>query len=277
MIASDTVVGLVGAAILLSALIGVFVYESGEVGSDFSVTVFEPSWAGSGSATLTKRTYVVAPPTDPGQCQPPVCTEASTQVSFETSSLPQVSNLFYVAFLTKADGALNLGSLISSSGKYSLSPPYRSSQDQTSMNMFVVSLEKSATAVRPGMMIYHKPVTTGNTDLAGGMPMTLGTGTHQLHLDDTSGNIQATITVAGLTNYTGFEYRAFLLGNNGTFDYLQSYTDSALGTNPLAGTVTGGAAGRIRDYHQFLVTLENPSSPRDAPHGLTVFTGAVGG
>lgn len=268
MVASDTVVGLVGAGILLVALVGVFLYESGEIGTDLDVTAFTPSLAvDSNSKTVLKAQtgQAILNPLGGSNCTPPACTPPRTEAYFNATGLPAMTDLLYVGWLSTGTAHANLGALTYTQAQNRHSLSYVRSEDRTSMNQFLVSLEKGASATQPSLAVYSKPVKTNpdTTVLTDGSLAALGGGTHRVHVDDSTGNVQATVTYEGLANYTqvGFQYRAWLKKADGTYDHLANYTDFP------AAEVAGGAPGTVQDWAEFVVTLENPTSKTDKPLG----------
>lgn len=279
MVASDTIVGLVGAGILIVALVGVFVYESGAGGKDFTATLANPAFTEQGTVKLQKAAGTSVP--NPINNQP-VCLEQAgcrldeTTVRCNFDGLPRVDTLFYVGYLFKSgDGtAKRLNELKANGTKYSLE--YTMAEDSTAFNTLVVSLETSAQAAKPTptAVLYSKPVREGPNDCGGGTPTNLGAGTHKLTLDDASGNTAATVTFDGLTNQTGLEYRAWLQRADGTYKHLANYTGFTGAT--LNGSVSGGASGKIGDFNLFVVTLEKPGAAVDKPHGFgPLFTAQI--
>jgi len=119
MVASDTVVGLVGAGILLVALVGVFVYESQQGGGgsgDLQGGVYEVTSNGSAQNRAGTGTQT-GPPAN--TCVPPAgsqtCTTPQTSVDLTLDGLPDPRDAKYVVF---ADGTFVTA--LTKSGKFCL-------------------------------------------------------------------------------------------------------------------------------------------------------------
>lgn len=281
MVASDTIVGLVGAGILVVALVGVFVYESGAAGTEFEAHAFDPAVTSKGTATLTPAMGTpIQPPVGAAVCNETAnCRLPRTVVNFEATGLPLLSGLNYVAFLTQAshEKPIVLGALSYSQGRYSITYDQGQDQQQSSIKNFVVSLEKTQNPSAPTLIVYERGDLAANqaNDLSQGRKVGLSTGTHSVRLDDSPGNVQAEMTFDGLANRTGLEYRAWLKRGDMTYDHLANYTGSTLTGPILSGALVGGASGSVEDFDEFLLTLENPVSRVDKPGGFPVFTVAL--
>ncbi len=277
MVASDTVVGLVGAGILLVALVGVFVYESRQGGLETPELMdAEYASARTGSVSSTAGTGTPAPVT--GACQAPACTLPSTNVQLEFTNLPDPGGLKYVVFLTGGSSAYNAGPLGKSGEKWTLGKT-----DQTNnadKNTVVVSLEKSASATSPGFALFSFP-TSG---VAGTSTFKfLGeTGNHTISLTPSGNMLNVSAMIDDVPDKSGYEYHGWLKtetanGVNfthvGKFGHPAGADEHAMGKEDLvlAMNVNGTSA----DYTEFWVTIEATGAmPGDAPGGPAVITAA---
>ena len=257
MVASDTVVGLVGAGILLVALVGVFVYESRQGGiespglndADYMLT-------GKGSVETTAQ-QGEAPQ---GNCVPQLmCTPASTVVNVEITGLPQVGSLKYVVFLTGGSGSYNAGVLAPSGEKWTLSKT--DPVDQSARTTVVISLEKSATATSPGFPIITFPkgaVPANPTDNWLGE-----TGNHTLSLTPSGSMLNVSATIDDVPDKNGYEYHGWLKTETddgvsythvGKFGHPAGVDEHAMGMEDLV--LAMNVNGTANDYNEFWVTIE---------------------
>jgi len=273
MVASDTLVGLVGAGILLVALAGVFVFESKQTSTTKDVVaVTYNEETKQSTLTYTAPSGVVNPLTGgcavQGQCQP---AKVKVAVSLENApELPGPSGLYYVASLKEGAKALVLGSLTFNNGKYTLN-----SDDKTvdsSYTSFLVSLERTKTPATPSaLVVFTKAVTVGttagsNADLNQKAALDWGQGSAEARLAETDQGLQVDLTFKGAKNYTsaGYVYRAWL------HDAQQSIGYVFLGnlTNSESSTLSVVASGSIDTYEHLFVTLE----PKDSPTPMRAAT-----
>lgn len=286
MVASDTVVGLVGAGILLVALVGVFVYESRQGGLETpELTDAEYSSVRKGSFTSSEGT---SPPGPGGMAPCPagsptqVCSPPSTAFSIELTNLPDPGSLKYVVFLTGGDGPYNAGPLGKSGEKWTLGKTDQ--VDNTDKTTVVISLEKSATATSPGFPIMTFP--TAATMTGTSVVKILGeTGNHTISLTPSGNMLNVSAMIDDVPDKSGYEYHGWLKtetanGVNfthvGKFGHPAGEDEHAMGKEDLvlAMNVNGTSA----DYNEFWVTIEPTGTVVDMntakPGGPAVITAA---
>jgi hypothetical protein len=278
MVASDTVVGLVGAGILLVALVGVFVYESQQGGietPELADAHYETTR--SGTITTTAQTGQAAPVT--GACQPPACTPASTSVNLEITGLPDVGGLKYVVFLTGSGSPYNAGALGKSGEKWTISNS-ASGVDNSGKNTVVVSLEKTTSATSPGW-----PIMTFATSAASGSGMAMfieSSGNHTLSLTPSGNQLNVSAMIDDVPDKSGYEYHGWLKTETadgvtythvGKFGHPTGADEHAMGKEDLV--LAMNVNGTANDYNEFWVTIEaSGSMPGTTPGGPAVIKAA---
>lgn len=259
MVASDTVVGLVGAGILLVALVGVFIYESRQGGSSDDLVTEMYSAQGSGSGTqFIAQSGTPNPVT--GACAPmTMCTPASTSVNLRFEGLPSPGALKYVVYLTGGGSPFKVGSLAASGNAYAIDQT--TPQDNTNKNTVAVSLERGEGGATPGYVLFSFPA-------PGSVPSTVApnflgtTGNHTLAFRPVGGNVNVSATLVDIPMKAGLAYRGWLLTENESgmsYTFVGNFTHAA-GHDPNATTMNGTVAGEVPgargDYSEFLITLE---------------------
>lgn len=278
MVASDTVVGLVGAGILLVALVGVFVYESrqgGIVGTELD----DAEYSSDRSGTVSSSAGTAGPGGAPCPAQVPTCTPASTQVTLEFTNLPDPGGLKYVVFLTGGGSPYNAGTLGKSGEKWTLSKT--DPTDNTDKNTVVVSIEKSATATSPGFTIMSFPT---NSVKGTSQVKILGeTGNHTLSLTPSGNQLNVSAMIDDVPDKSGYEYHGWMKTEDengvkwthvGKFGHPAGEDEHAMGKEDLV--LAQNVANTTADYNEFWVTIEptgtvlNMQAPK--PGGPAVIT-----
>lgn len=280
MVASDTVVGLVGAGILLVALVGVFVIESRDTSTDqtlkaavFSVEAAAESQIHAVSATGVRNPVTNECTTAPLPGLPAVsCSVAFTKLVLKLNGLPAVGGgATYWAFLTNSTSPtsrLAFGALQGAGGAYSIEKNESSGPARDTCGGYdtlVVTLESVANASEPrGPNVLTKKYGPPSS-CATAPPVGLG-GTYQFQptggscgasFNEVGGSLQVEVKVEGVTNHTGFHYAAWLWKNatgGASYEFLGNLTGTGATFN---ATTTGGVAGaQSEDFDAILVTLE---------------------
>ena len=282
MVASDTVVGLVGAGILLVALVGVFVYESRQGGIE-ATELEDAEYASARSGTITSTAGTSAPGGQPCPAGSPtqVCTPPSTQVTLEFTNLPDPGGLKYVVFLTGSGSPYNAGPLGKSGEKWTLSKTDQT--DNSNKNTVAVSLEKSATATSPGFTIMTFP-----TSAVKGTSVVriLGeTGNHTLSLTPSGNQLNVSAMIDDVPDKSGYEYHGWLKTETadgvtythvGKFGHPAGEDEHAMGKEDLV--LARNVNGTSSDYNEFWVTIEPTGTVLDMqapkPGGPAVITSA---
>lgn len=270
MVASDTVVGLVGAGILLVALVGVFVYESRQGGID-DAELENAVYSVDRTGTVTTSAGTSAPGGTgcPAGSPTQLCTPPSTSVQLEFTNLPNPGGLKYVVFLTGGGSPYNAGALGPSGEKWTLSKTDQS--DNSNKNTVVVSLEKSATATSPGFTIFSFPTSgvkgTSTVNILG------ETGNHTISLSPSGNQLKVSAMIDDVPDKSGYEYHGWLKtetanGVNwthvGKFEHPAGEDSHAMGKEDLV--LAKNVNGTSSDFNEFWVTLE--------PTGITISTEA---
>ena len=269
MVASDTMVGIIGAVVLTAALIGVFAYEAtSETGTTATLKPITHSVTGSGTLSYTEAEE--APNCVPA---PPVveCAPESTTVTFTAKGLPNIgSAMHYAGFLSGASGSpVFLGVLKASGSDYSLPSTTKDGDHRT--GAFVVSLETSATPTSPSLTLFETNI-TGNS-FSGEAQVSLAPNKDQeLHINDRIGAADVSGELVNLPRYEGYVYRVWLHDNttDGKFALLANVTmpeSGALFNATLDARVTESTEGR---WDHMMIYLESGDAMA-APAGFLMY------
>lgn len=282
MVASDTLVGVIGAGILLVALAGVFVFESRDtsVNKDFAV-------AETAVAAKDPSSVVITPGggtrPQPGVClpQPTPCTDQSITLKLTLGNLPIVdaaSKGTYVASVTGAGKtAIVFGPLVAAGDDFKIDQA-KNNPDLSGYTTVVVSYETTATPSAPSdVHVFEKAFTaTGTSDLKGTFAAKMTAGTAKATLRDTDAGVQVDVTASGLANHTGFVYRVWLHTDGQDVGYAMVGTLTAGNT-----TLSGSAGGKAADYDHVMITVEPsgfaPAKTAAATGGPNAFVAALKG
>lgn len=267
MVASDTLVGLVGAGILLVALVGVFVFESKQTTADeeLAASVY-PVEANPGTLQYAAATGVTLPT---GQCATPPCQPQRVKLTMTilgAPPLPTGSGLKYHAFLTNGAQTLAFGSFTHQDANYRIDTPQRDIPTGVSYNRLIVTMESASQPARPsGPELYtqdvQQPAADQSRDVNVGGSTDVkwpGEATGRAQLAETDQGLQVDLTLSGARNWTGFVYRAWL-----HIDDLDTLGYTFLGTfenGTVSVTITGA---QIDDYDHLIVTLEAANTPEN--------------
>lgn len=271
MVASDTLVGLIGAGVLLVALAGVFVFESRDTSVTKTLALAGHEATPSGSIKITLGTGQQLPP--PVGCVPANTCSNGADLDLTLKGLTAVrgDKANYVAMLTGAGkDALVFGPLAASGGDYKASGHKDNVQGYDKL---VVSYETDAAPKQPShLVVYEKPVNTGTAgeqklDNKFTFSLTGGSGTAKFN--DAENGLQVDVTLRGLENHSGYQYRVWVHDEQGgTAGY------RFVGNMTLAGqdaTLSRGVDGSTAKYEHVFVTLEPAIEP------TPTVAGAVGG
>lgn len=279
MVASDTVVGLVGAGVLLVALVGVFVYESSAVeGGTAELTNFSGTATGSGKVDYTAATGTRPDPTRPDVCIPPSpqqpCAKAQTGFDFTVKGLPIPRGLSYVGFVPDGTSYIVIGKGSCTATDCKFVKP-KSDMDKGSVTKFIVSLERGD-AASPTYIITEFAI--ANREISGTQPINfLGeTGTHALSFNSLGSDSEVSAVLRNVPN-KGFVYHGWMVKVNGTsVDYRYVGAFGANNGTTYNATLRGEIAGGKADYLGFVVTLEADGKARTMPGGPEIITAYYG-
>ena len=286
MVASDTVVGLVGAGILLVALVGVFIVESRTTSTNTDLEANSYETKVSGDVWSNRQTGTVNPAN--GACVAPLCAPARTSANLTLDDAPTLgSRAFYVAFLTKAGGSdpYLLGKLDASGASYkiNLAP---NAQDRQAWESVLITLENSATPTTPSdravVAVKYGPITgdgeaNDKKPVAGNGTFSLASGTAKSSLRVSGGSLTGDVSLAGATNHSGFGYRLWFRSN--TTQGINYTFAGNLSGDATKTSLSVNVQGTFDDFDQMLVTLEAVDEPTTGPAirpgGPTVFRALV--
>ncbi len=291
MVASDTVVGLVGAGILLVALVGVFIVESRDSSEEATLEQVSHATNVGGTIEFSRRGGDRLPLT--GGCSPApgnVCTEDWTNSTGLTLKGVDAIEppLHYVAWLTKANGASpeRLGAFSLSGADYRLT--FTIPKNLRDWNELHVTLETKAepSALSP-LMVNMATLSIGSENrasvsVASAFDAVYGTGTCDATFNDVASGLQVDVKLDQAYNYTGLQYRAWLVKEDSRPDesaYVFLGNLTAKGSL-INATVTKGVADlTLGDFSEVMVTLEHesvdPAADDAKPKGVLAFRGDV--
>lgn len=294
MVASDTVVGLVGAGILLVALVGVFIIESKEPASTGMKEL-----ADSGVALTATGSFVSDPketpvnPARPDVCPPDnavppstFCSPANTNITLTVTGLPALP-----------EGGAYAAFFVNGADQKSLGVPH-----QMNGYMWAFSEEKEyigaseiyvsfANAGAPPLRVLSGPITEGPISLTATLDLPISGKNATFTLTEVDGSLQGSVSVSEYHNYTGWHYVAWATekGNASHYEHLGDLTSTGAAAyddyaDTLNATVEFGLSGhKIADLMDMLITLE-PGEPHpgddhpeggEHPMGLVVARAAI--
>jgi hypothetical protein len=267
MVASDTVVGLVGAGILLVALVGVFVYESQQgQGSDAELknanyvvsstgTTYQ-NVQGTGQQVPQANQCVNNPPTQP-------CTVQGAQVEVKLTGLPSPGNLHYVVFIDGSPDTRAVGEATASGQTYAIGSKKVNGNFGANPKLSVC-LESSGSATSCTWKIASYAVSGSTVAPTADAMFISGSGNHTVSFTASGSNTNVNARLDNLQNKTGYTYRGWMVkdtdsGRNYTF--VGNFTPDAGSTgNEMDGSITGSFAGKRLDFNRFIVTIEPQSA-----------------
>lgn len=260
MVASDTVVGLVGAGILLVALVGVFVYESQAQDEGSSLQNAKYSTKVDSAVAHQAGTGTQLPA---GQCAPtPPATEcqvARSTVDVTFTGLPMPGNLHYVVFLEGGGQSVAVGEATASGMSFKTGSKTVNG-DHSTKDSIVLSLEPSASASAPTWKILTVGTRGGDAEAR----FIAGSGNHTLSFSAVGPNTAVEARLDDVENKTGYTYRGWMVketdsGTNYTF--VGNFSrDASAGGPGMDGTISGTVPGARMDFNRFIVTIEQESS-----------------
>jgi hypothetical protein len=276
MVASDTLVGIVGAVILTVALIGVFVFEASS-GSD-AQEVPARGYAASSSGSLE----YTAPTTGPPDCQPPVieCTAEETTVTMSVQNLPELrgGDLHYGAFLRKPSQNLFMDTLTKSGANYQLE--WSDDADHQDAEAVVVTLETTATPGGLGIVLFNASVASGGSISFSGNVTLAQVASQALVVSE--GGDAATVTGAltELRDLDGYEYRIWLHDDGASGSVWRLVQNISMPDEAPGGTFTASVDGSVSGptdggYDNIWVSLERADSAQTVMSGFPVYQRAV--
>lgn len=289
MVASDTVVGLVGAGILLIALAGVFIVESQDTATDVDLQEVRMDLGVGGNLTLqSAQGEYQTLPTGQRVCTPPgPCRDALTDLNAALvgpgSVAPQV---FFVAWLMMGESGARLGEFQLSDEEWTCCAPL--DEDHLDADEFRITLETSATPTAPSaIVIYMTAIDAGaadkaDLDVAGTVPgFTFASGDASASVTAVSAGLQVDVTLNDAQNHTGFQYRVWLgpaANTTGGSSWRFVGYLNGTGEETIDASLQESVAGANAETYDFLyITLERASAqPGNSPGGVYVWQDEIG-
>lgn len=270
MVASDTVVGLVGAGVLLVALVGVFIYESQAVeGGSAEFKNVTAQATGEGTVTVT-RGGTPGPVGNTCIPTPTPCTLATT-FEFKVRGLPTTSSPVYVGYLKNGTAWESLGRGQCTPTECAFTKR-NAPGDKSGLGPFVVGLERGEGVPAPTYPLAEFKVE--NRALSGTATIDfLGkTGEHSLVFNSLGSDSEVSTVLRTVPN-KGLSYHGWILKQDGAkvnYTHLGAFAaDNPNGTSYNA-SLTKTIAGGKGDYLGIIVTLEMDNKARPAPSGPKV-------
>jgi hypothetical protein len=271
-VAAD-VVGVIGAVLLVSSLVGVFAYEAHQAApTTESITNKVRAAKADGLVTLRAASN---PAGATMQCLPQVCAAAKTEVWLNVS-LPRAPPLHYVVYLEKQGAFFPLGEMQRPDKVFTFH--HAGPSDSSASTGLVIGLEISAQAPQPSWPLLTYPVHAGTTTIATTSQLYWlgGPANHTLRFAGDGGMTRLTAQFKGLPIHKDLQYRGWLMrpeGGNETWRFVGNLTASSANANPTR--VDGDVDGLVphaKDYYaEFVLSLEPTTSKvRDAPSGIEV-------
>lgn len=266
MVASDTLVGIVGAVILTIALIGVFVYEANAPGGGDAMTSSSYSVAADGSTDYQAASQGTALPGD----------ETPEQYTFQCtiSNLPELAGgeLYYGVFLRKSSGNVFLDTLTKSGADYTIN--YDEEADHSDATAAIITLETSQNPSSPGVILFNATIANnGDISFSGNVSLALSD-TQSLSVSQSGDSIAVSGTLSNLPVRSGFMYRVWAVDDasgGATWVIISNITmpDSGATFSPSAD---GSASAETEDgFDRLFVSLERADSTQSVMSGFPVY------
>jgi hypothetical protein len=278
MVASDTLVGLIGAGILLVALGGVFLFESQQVSASRDLEASSYNVQATRGDVDVRQGGTMVPNVG---CVPPGSCPLRVWANVTLTNMPLIpsnASLHYVAWLTTGSNHLVMGQLAHADGEYRLDSGAKNRQ--AAYNRFLVTLETSAQPSTPSSItLYTKDVdtsSTGRKDVKGSHTAQVASGQGNVRLAEIDSSLRVTVELRGAENRTGLSYRVWLhdpLAAQG-YRFAGNLTTDGDAVNGTAVFTVSGV--RLGTWEHAFVTLEPSSAvpsrePASAPGGVIAF------
>lgn len=278
MVASDTVVGLVGAGILLVALVGVFVYESQAVeGGSADLKNVAPSATASGKVLYDAATGTRP---QPGVCVPPTgettCKDAQTGFDFTVKGLPPARGLLYVGYVQDGANFILVGKGQCMPSECKFTKP-KATLDKGAVTKLIISLER-AEVPAPTYVLAEFPI--ANREASGTVTVNfLGTtGEHRLSFNSLGKDSEVSAVLKGVPNksYVYHGWMAKQVGANTNYTYLGAFRADNPNATSYNATLRQNIAGGKADYLGLVVTFEIDAKAKTSPGGPNVIEALYG-
>ncbi len=267
MVASDTLVGIVGAVILTVALVGVFVYEANAPGGDtgFSSSGFSVTADGSTSYT----------PADDGDLPIPD-DDTPEQYTFQCtiSNLPELAGgeLYYGVFLRKSSGNVFLDTLTKSGSDYSIN--YDEEADHSDATAAIITLETSQNPSSPGVILFNATIgSNGDVSFSGNVSLALSAG-QSLSVSQSGDSISVSGTLSNLPVHDGFMYRVWAqddASGGATWRVVANISMPESGAT-FSPNVQASASAQTEDgFDRVFVSLEKADSTQTVMSGFPLY------
>lgn len=266
MVASDTLVGIVGAVILTIALIGVFVYEANAPGGGDALTSSSYGVTATGSSEYQ--------PADEGGVLPGDETPERYTFDARISNLPELigGELYYGVFLQKSSGNVFLDTMTRSGSDYTIS--YEEEADHSDARAAIITLETSQNPRSPGVILFNATIANnGDVTFSGNVSLALSD-TQSISVSQSDGTIAVSGTLSNLPVRSGFMYRVWAVDDasgGATWVVVSniSMPDSGATFSP---SVDGSASAETEDgFDRLFVSLEGADSTQSVMSGFPVY------
>lgn len=269
MVASDTLVGIVGAVILTIALVGVFVYEANAPGGENAFSSSSFSVMADGSTSYT--------PADDGGTPAPITNDDTPeQYTFECtiSNLPELAGgeLYYAVFLQKSSGNVFLDTMTKSGSDYTIN--YDEEADHSDADAAIVTLETTQNPSSPGIILFNATIgSNGDVSFNGSVSLALSEA-QRLSVSQSGDAISVSGTLSNLPVHDGFMYRVWALDDasgGATWRVVAniSMPDSGATFSP---TVEGSASAQTEDgFDRVFISLESADSTQTVMSGFPLY------
>lgn len=266
MVASDTLVGIVGAVILTIALIGVFVYEANAPGGGDAMSSSTYSVTADGSQSYEEG--------DPGA--PPVVDPTPGVYTLECTvrDVPELqgSELHYAAFLRKPSDTVFAGTLSKSGANYECD--YTSSEDHTDAERLIITLETSQNPSSPGVILFNATIANnGDISFSGNVSLALSD-TQSISVSQSGDSISVSGTLSNLPVRSGFMYKVWAVDDasgGATWVVVSNISMPESGAT-FSPSVDGSASADTEDgFDRLFVSLEKANSTQSVMGGFPVY------
>lgn len=269
MVASDTLVGIVGAVILTIALIGVFVYEANAPGAG-------PAMSSSTFAVTADGSTDYQAADDGGTPAPITDDDTPEQYTFECtiSNLPELAGgeLYYGVFLQKSSGNVFLDTLTKSGADYTIN--YEEEADHSDATAAIITLETTQNPSSPSVILFNATIgSNGDVSFSGNISLALSD-TQSLSVSQSGDSISVSGTLSNLPVHDGFMYRVWALDDasgGATWRVVTNISMPESGAT-FSPSADGSASAQTDDgFDRVFVSLERADSTQTVMSGFPVY------
>lgn len=279
MVASDTLVGLVGAGVLLVALVGVFVYESQAVeGGTADLKNAVDTATATGKVNYDPATGQRPNPTLP--CVPPpgeaACKEAQTGFDFTVAGLPPARGLLYMGYVLDGANHIVVGKGQCTPTECKFTKP-KSTLDKGGVTKLIISLERSE-APSPTYVLAEFPISNREASGTATINFLGTTGDHRLSFNSLGSDSEVSAVLKNVPN-KGYIYHGWMMKQVGAqvnYTYVGVFGADNGNASSYNATLRANIPGGKADYLGFFVTFEQGDAAKKAPGGPNVIEALYG-